>query len=964
MVDPGTRLAHIKRYGWVTRAVTERHQPVRAPNPEDEPERHGEMLNELFSAEPDDPLPLLDEYQHHPAIELENGLEFNEDTYLDGHHPPPVATGPDDTAPLPDPDDDSEAQRAGHVVGTIAQEMNRPFVQDDACSDEDGDDIRPGASGLGLTREQIAEHDIAIRMKILQARHNLSNSFLVDLRNLVQDCCGDRLDVSAGMKSLESIQLSYVCTPICWYGCTVFAGEASRETRCPKCSAPRYNEDGNECYARTFPLRKYIQRFCSSLPMDEVLSYQAKAGPQPGVERTRETISDWFDGEKAKEIRRNGFDWEKDLAFGVCFDAFTDSKTETTSYDAVVLRNMSLPPGLRSKKEMCIVYSILPRGLKNYDAVFQLLAAEMQELWEFPVSTPDINGIQKDRRALVVMVVADLKAIPHASGCSTYPAERGMCHRCHVMGVHFKGSHRTIYPPPLCGLTLEREADNEAKRAFLAGLSAIRGKRHRAKFARYAQQPHEPRTSWELEKFSRLRVRSLAAGAKKDRICSSRKCPLAPECRHTDPWKLTGVQSRSCLARFPLFDPVNDLCACSMHGFGNVVKEFERHLRGVVTSDAINASDETSDSDEASDGDGSSDHEDHQRHRPDPVEHARRDACALTTPMMNEINRQIKALKFPSGIQTPAPVFKIKVPDTRVCPPGKKPKLRYKGRFRARDALSMIAGKLLPILTGGKLAQGHQDAMMYLFKALDIAASHELTPYAVSKLEHRITLALVRVQAVFPLTISTSAMHQMVHLGQMWRRFGSLYNSSMWDFESIFGTLKLIVHGGRNRDVEMTKKLSARDLVNLARMRSDMDFVSNLRIPEDGRPPKRMKSLHPIARENALDPTFLMDIGRQTIECCGVTIDVDLTKYRRCLHNISCQYSYTYRTIHSVVSEREAASRFTSRVRRRQDGIQKAQAKFGVERVNAALSHVGNFVAGVGGMVECHLELRVLYASS
>lgn len=948
MVDPRTRECHIRQCGSIL------------PRPADpggnacaEDDLYLEQLDSVFHGDPeDDAQPEL--CMRPPKTYLSNDEEFAESTYLSA-----MELG-----------DSEEACAAAHA----------------SDRESDADQEKPAAQAMSSPC-----HKLAMDMQVLQGQHHLSDSVIRGMSDIIRTYCdaqyGDKLELDESMAFVGTLRLPYRKTPICWNGCVVFAGAVADEMACPKCSAPRYGENGRECIARTLPMREYIQRFCRNVDMGEVLAYQRTN--RPG-EVQPQTVSDWLDGEKAREISRAGYNWDADLSFAACFDGFTDSKVQNTSYDAVVLRPMSLPPGLRSKKEMAVVYSILPRGMKRYDAVFHLFVHEMIDLWEKPITCEDKRGVLGTHRALCICVIADLKGIPHVSGCSTYPATRGVCHVCHVKGVHFHGAHRTLYPASLEFNTSHGEAiagadheDDAAKQAFRAGLTVIRGKAEREEFRRFAEEPLQPRTARELEKFANWRASALNSGARKDELCHRAGCLAAPECAHSDPWKLTGVKTGSCLAGLPLFDPVQDLCACSMHGFANVVKEVERHMRGTITSVEINklpkrppgaAARDRQNVEAASRRAG-----DRGRGRQNPAsqlnlqvegggpcvwteaeiseiyhptdqsEYDRRDGCVLEGSAQALINERIMALRFPSGIQTPNPIFKLKQTDQGA---GK----RHHGKFRARDALGMIAGGLLPVFTHGSLPAEQQNALMELFGALDIAAAHELASSAIDHraLDKDIGRALVKIQTAFPLTVCTSAMHQMSHLGGLWRRFGSLYNTSMWDFESIFGVLKRLVHGGRDRDVEMTNKLAAADLASLVRMRTDMDYLDET--PEAERPSKRVKSLHPAAKPGALDPDFLKDSDSQRIECTGSSVVIDLEKLSRGLHNMSCQFSYTFRTISAAIEQYERESGANSRSIRRRGAIARAKLKFGSARVEAVVGHVASFVQSCP---ECFLELKV-----
>ena len=70
----------------------------------------------------------------------------------------------------------------------------------------------------------------------------------------------------------------------------------------------------------------------------------------------------------------------------------------------------------------------------------------------------------------------------------------------------------------------------------------------------------------------------------------------------------------------------------------------------------------------------------------------------------------------------------------------------------------------------------------------------------------------------------------------------------------------------------------------------------------------------------------------------------------RCLHNLSCQYSFTFRTIHAAI-EKE-----TKNGRDRKAAIRRAKGAFGAELVNSALDHVKAFTRD---STKCFLELQV-----
>ena len=340
--------------------------------------------------------------------------------------------------PAPENTISTQAQSVAGALKDFSRERNELGAALDLGSN-------PGDSGQGGS---FSDRDrlLGMRLLMLQAQNHLSDSVLSGFAEILDEYCEGDVDVEKGMKYVQTLSLQYVQTPICWKGCVAFAGATAEELHCPKCDTPRYGEDGAQCIARTLPIRKYIERMAGVIDIcGELLAYQRAHRPRR-AQSDLAAVSDWMDGEKAREMDRAGFDWSSDLAFTVCFDGFTDSMARGTAYDAVVLRNMSLPPGLRSKKEMSIVYSVLPRGLKTYDAVFQLFVDEMRRLWTNPVAVTNqaSAGEAVVHRAAVVCVVADLKGIPHASGCSTYPATRGACHICHVKGVHFG----TLFRPP------------------------------------------------------------------------------------------------------------------------------------------------------------------------------------------------------------------------------------------------------------------------------------------------------------------------------------------------------------------------------------------------------------------------------------------------------------------------------------------------------------------------------------
>ena len=233
-----------------------------------------------------------------------------------------------------------------------------------------------------------------------------------------------------------------------------FTGPYTELTICKECNEARYFDNTNQP-RKSFPyipVTAVLQYMNGKAASAKLLETYPKAFFEQPLDTPPEKISDWWDGKRYRELRREGFFTSStDIAFQIQFDGFQLTKRKQHSTTPVILLNLNLPPEIRHRKQNIICPFIIPgpTKYKNLDSFLQPLVDELNTLGK-PNGIDTYNAYQRRNfglRAYAVLISGDGPAISEAIGMKAPGNAIKPCRFCEVEATRAPNNHYYVPHP-------------------------------------------------------------------------------------------------------------------------------------------------------------------------------------------------------------------------------------------------------------------------------------------------------------------------------------------------------------------------------------------------------------------------------------------------------------------------------------------------------------------------------------
>ena len=246
--------------------------------------------------------------------------------------------------------------------------------------------------------------------------------------------------------------IRYHCCPD---SCVCFTGPYEDLSKCPKCNADRYKDNGKPCaYFDYLPLIPRLRAMVASSSFAQKLRYRFNHQHDP------KKMTDVFDGIHYRTLQKSFvniageqlpsffFSDPRDIALGLSTDGFGLFKRRNKSAWPLVIFNYNLPPEERFQKKYVISLGVIPKKPWDMDS---FLWPAVQEFLQLKIGVSAFDAISKTRfvlRAFLILAFGDIPAISMVMRMKGHNAYLP-CRMCEIHGVRIPSSRTTTYYVPL-----------------------------------------------------------------------------------------------------------------------------------------------------------------------------------------------------------------------------------------------------------------------------------------------------------------------------------------------------------------------------------------------------------------------------------------------------------------------------------------------------------------------------------
>jgi hypothetical protein len=251
----------------------------------------------------------------------------------------------------------------------------------------------------------------------------------------------------AAKSLIRRLGLNYNTIHACVGGCVLFRGPLENAVRCPKCSAPRYKDEGQHKrpwkVLRHFPLIPRLKRMFRTPAISELMSWHSKNRSSDGMVRHPCDSKAW--NHVHENVDATFGQEPRNVHIGLAADGVNPFKLNRSTWSTwpVILLNYNIPPWLTTKNFFIMLALLIP-GKQSvtgqfFDVYLAPLVEELQQLWK-GVLAYDISkevGFRSFKlRAILLWTIHDFPG---------YGTVAGVTHQgyvaCPVCGPDFRGEH-------------------------------------------------------------------------------------------------------------------------------------------------------------------------------------------------------------------------------------------------------------------------------------------------------------------------------------------------------------------------------------------------------------------------------------------------------------------------------------------------------------------------------------------
>ncbi|KAJ4473974.1 hypothetical protein C8J55DRAFT_375496, partial [Lentinula edodes] len=312
------------------------------------------------------------------------------------------------------------------------------------------------------------ESDIdSIKMFKLKMKHGLTRETMRDFQYLYRD----KFNIDSEWKTLRRMSDLSQIEPA-WYDCCIrscmaFTGKHSKLQQCLHCHEDRYDAYGK--YRRRFGYLPVIPRLHGLFQSKKMVSLMSYRYNYP---ISTDSISDVFDSSGYRDLLNRQviadgvklphtyFSGEHDIAFSFYSDSYQvfRRKRRGPSATPLLLKNLNLPPELRTRSEYLIPLGLIPGTPKDLGSFVEPFQDELVALAHGVETYCSTSQSPITLRAYCHLNEGDIRALEKAlriSGVNSFSP----CRECEIKGIRDCSCPQNHYYYPLAQPSLDDNGD-------------------------------------------------------------------------------------------------------------------------------------------------------------------------------------------------------------------------------------------------------------------------------------------------------------------------------------------------------------------------------------------------------------------------------------------------------------------------------------------------------------------------